>query len=106
MTDWRRIFSLREAGVYYALLLLLGVLAALAAARGLPLYLLGQNLVNIAYQASLVGILGVAMTGIPLTGAFDLSVASVRALPVAVLVGVVGHIWSVPAAFPALWVAA
>src|SRR3546814_4238386 len=79
MTDWRRIFSLREAGVYYALLLLLGVLAALAAARGLPLYLSGQNLGNIAYQASLVGIMGVAMTVMLITGAFDLSVASVAA---------------------------
>src|SRR3546814_12796928 len=53
MTDWRRIFSLREAGVYYALLLLLGVLAALAAARRLPLYLSRQNLGHIAYPASL-----------------------------------------------------
>src|SRR3546814_4277675 len=87
MTDWRRIFSLREAGVYYALLLLLGVLAALAAARGLPLYLSGQNLGNIAYQASLVGIMGVAMTVMLITGAFDLSVASVAALAAAVLVG-------------------
>src|SRR3546814_4036142 len=86
MTDWRRIFSLREAGVYYALLLLLGVLAALAAARGLPLYLSGQNLGNIAYQASLVGIMGVAMTVMLITGAFDLSVASVAALAAAVLV--------------------
>src|SRR3546814_3248454 len=77
MTDWRRIFSLREAGVYYALLLLLGVLAALAAARGLPLYLSGQNLGNIAYQASLVGIMGVAMTVMLITGAFDMSVAPV-----------------------------
>ncbi|RIA43786.1 D-xylose transport system permease protein [Hephaestia caeni] len=106
MTDWRRIFSLREAGVYYALLLLLGVLAALAAARGLPLYLSGQNLGNIAYQASLVGIMGVAMTVMLITGAFDLSVASVAALAAAVLVGLAGQIGFVPAAFAALAVAA
>ena len=60
MTDWRRIFGLREAGVYYALLLLLAVLAGIAASRGLPAYLSAQNLGNIAYQASLVGIMGVA----------------------------------------------
>src|SRR3546814_18113788 len=105
MTGWRLIFSLREAGVYYALLLLLGVLAALAAARGLPLYLSGQNLGNIAYQASLVGIMGVAMTVMLITGAFDLSVASVAALAAAVLVGLAGQIGFVPAAFAALAVA-
>jgi D-xylose transport system permease protein len=86
-TDWRRIFGLREAGVYYALLILLALLAAIAHSHGLPNYLSGQNLGNIAYQASLVGIMGVAMTVMLITGAFDLSVASVAALAAAVLVG-------------------
>ena len=85
--DWRRIFGLREAGVYYALLLLLTLLAAIAQSRGLPNYLSPQNLGNIVYQASLVGIMGVAMTVMLITGAFDLSVASVAALAAAVLVG-------------------
>jgi D-xylose transport system permease protein len=85
--DWRRIFGLREAGVYYALLLLLALLAAIAQSRGLPNYLSPQNLGNIVYQASLVGIMGVAMTVMLITGAFDLSVASVAALAAAVLVG-------------------
>src|SRR3546814_5605011 len=106
MTDWRRIFSLREAGVYYALRVLLGVLAARAAAGGLPLYLSGQNLGNIGYKASLVGIMGVAMTVMLITGAFDLSVASVAALAAAVLVGLAGQIGFVPAAFADLAVAA
>lgn len=106
MTDWRRIFSLREAGVYYALLLLMFVLAALAASRGLPPYLSGQNLGNIAYQASLVGIMGVAMTVMLITGAFDLSVASVAALAAAVLIGLAGPIGFVPAALAALCTAA
>ncbi|WP_213981011.1 ABC transporter permease [Sphingomonas sp. dw_22] len=106
MIDWRRTFGLREAGVYYALLLLLAVLAALAAAHGLPAYLSGQNLGNIAYQASLVGIMGVAMTVMLITGAFDLSVASVAALAAAVLVGLAGQIGFVPAAFAALCTAA
>jgi ribose/xylose/arabinose/galactoside ABC-type transport system permease subunit len=86
-TDWRHIFGLREAGVYYALLILLALLAAIAQSRGLPAYLSAQNLGNIAYQASLVGIMGVAMTVMLITGAFDLSVASVAALAAAVLVG-------------------
>lgn len=110
MTDWRRsfgqIFGLREAGVYYALLLLMLVLAALAASGGLPPYLSGQNLGNIAYQASLVGIMGVAMTVMLITGAFDLSVASVAALAAAVLVGLAGQIGFVPAAIAALCTAA
>ncbi|MFV0625372.1 ABC transporter permease [Sphingomonas sp. ac-8] len=106
MTDWRRSFGLREAGVYYALLLLLGVLAALAASRGLPPYLSGQNLGNIVYQASLIGIMGVAMTVMLITGAFDLSVASVAALAAAVLVGLAGTIGFAPAAIAALCTAA
>jgi D-xylose transport system permease protein len=85
--DWRHTFGLREAGVYYALLILLALLAAIAQSRGLPAYLSAQNLGNIAYQASLVGIMGVAMTVMLITGAFDLSVASVAALAAAVLVG-------------------
>jgi D-xylose transport system permease protein len=62
-------------------------LAGIAQSRGLPAYLSAQNLGNIAYQASLVGIMGVAMTVMLITGAFDLSVASVAALAAAVLVG-------------------
>lgn len=106
MTDWRRMFALREAGVYYALLLLLFTLAALAAAQGLPNYLSAQNLGNIVYQASLVGIVGIAMTVMLITGAFDLSVASVAALAAAVTVGLAGSIGFVPAAIAALCVAA
>src|SRR3954471_7202913 len=83
----RHHFGLREAGVYYALLILLALLAAIAQSRGLPAYLSAQNLGNIAYQTSLVGIMGVAMTVMLITGAFDLSVASVAALAAAVLVG-------------------
>ena len=105
-TDWRRAFGLREAGVYYALLILLGVLAAIAHARGLPNYLTPENLGNIAYQASLVGIIGVAMTVMLITGAFDLSVASVAALAAAVLIGLSPQIGFPLAAAAALITAA
>lgn len=104
--DWRRHFGLREVGVYYALLILLGVLAAIAHTRGLPPYLGAQNLGNIAYQASLVGIMGVAMTVMLITGAFDLSVASVAALAAAVLVGLAPQIDFPLAAVAALVTAA
>lgn len=99
--DLRRIFGLREAGVTYALALLVAVLAGIAASRGLPPYISGQNLGNIAYQASLIGIMGVAMTVMLITGAFDLSVASVAALAAAVLIALAGQI-----GFPAAAVAA
>jgi D-xylose transport system permease protein len=46
-TDWRRIFGLREAGVYYALLILLALLAAIAHSHGLAKYNSDQNLCNI-----------------------------------------------------------
>lgn len=104
--DWRRIFGLREAGVYYALALLIAVLAGIAASRGLPSYVSGQNLGNIAYQASLVGIMGVAMTVMLITGAFDLSVASVAALAAAVLIALAGQIGFPAAAIAALCTAA
>jgi ribose/xylose/arabinose/galactoside ABC-type transport system permease subunit len=104
--DWQRHFGLREAGVYYALLILLVVLASIAHARGLPNYLTAQNLGNIAYQASLVGIMGVAMTVMLITGAFDLSVASVAALAAAVLVGLAPEIGFPLAAGAALVTAA
>jgi D-xylose transport system permease protein len=104
--DWRKHFGLREAGVYYALLILLGILAAMAQARGLPNYLTAQNLCNIGYQSSLVGIMGVAMTVMLITGAFDLSVASVAALAAAILVGLAPQIGFPLAALAALVTAA
>lgn len=102
----RRLFGLQEAGVYYALLLLLAILAVIAQSRGLPSYLSAQNLGNIAYQASLVGIMGVAMTVMLITGAFDLSVASVAALAAAVLIGLAPQIGFPLAALCALATAA
>jgi ribose/xylose/arabinose/galactoside ABC-type transport system permease subunit len=99
---WRRSLSLREAGVYYALALLMAALAGFAAARGLPPYLSSGNLTNIVYQASLVGIMGVAMTVVLITGAFDLSVASVAALAAAVLIGLAPSIGFPLAALAAL----
>ncbi len=101
-SNWKQALGLRAAGVYYAWLLLLSVLAAVAAARGLPAYLSPTNLGNILYQSSLVALMGVAMTVVLITGAFDLSVASVAALAAAVLVGLAGPMGPVAAAGCAL----
>lgn len=101
-----RYLSLREAGVYYAFLLLLAVLAVASAMAGRPNYLSATNLTNILDQASLVGIMGVAMTVILITGNFDLSVASVAALAAAILVGTADIIGFWPALVAALAAAA
>jgi D-xylose transport system permease protein len=105
-SSFLRRFGLKEAGIYYALILLMAGLSFLAASKGLPAYLSAQNLGNIAYQASLVGIMGVAMTVMLISGAFDLSVASVAALSAAVLVALAGTIGFVPAVGAALLTAA
>lgn len=87
----RRLLSLREAGVYYALLLLVGALAVVTAVLGRPSYLSAVNLINILYQTAPVAIMGVAMTVVLITGNFDLSVASVAALAAAVNILTIDH---------------
>ena len=86
-TDWRRLFGLREMGVYYALLLLIIVLAFITGYLGRANYLSVLNLSNVVYQSSLIAIMAVAMTVVLISGNFDLSVASVAALAAALLIG-------------------
>lgn len=97
-TDWRRLFGLREMGVYYALLLLIAVVAILTTYLGHPNYLSLLNLSNVVYQSSLIAIMAVAMTVVLISGNFDLSVASVAALAAALLVGNADAIGFWPAA--------
>jgi D-xylose transport system permease protein len=102
--DWRRIFSLREMGVYYALILLVLVLSAVTAYTERANYLSIVNVTNVLYQTSLVAIMAMAMTVILITGNFDLSVASVAALSAAVMIGLADSIGFVPAALVAMLV--
>lgn len=81
---WSEALRLRNAGVVYALLLLVAVLTAVSAVLGRPSYLSGRNIANILDQGSLIGILAVFMTITLLSGNFDLSVGSVAALGAAV----------------------
>ncbi len=104
-SDLGRAFGLRAAGVYYALGLLIAVLAVVTAVTGRPSYLSPVNLTNIVYQSSCVAIMGVAMTVVLITGNFDLSVASVAALAAAVHISVVDSAGFVPALGAALAVA-
>lgn len=86
-TDWKRVFGMREMGVYYALFLLILALTIATTLMGRANYFSMLNLTNVVYQASLVAIMAVAMTVVLISGNFDLSVASVAALAAAVLIG-------------------
>ncbi|WP_082512081.1 ABC transporter permease [Rhizobium sp. Root1204] len=100
--NWKRSFGLREAGVYYAVAALLVLLALVSASMGRPSPLTFANLSNIVYQASLVAIMGVAMTTVLISGNFDLSVASVAALASAITIIFVDSLGLFPAAFIAI----
>ncbi len=95
-SDWKRHFGLRDAGVYYALILLMVILGVVTFLVGRPSYFSATNITNILYQSSMIAMMGVAMTVILITGNFDLSVGSVAALGAAVSVGLAG-----PLGFPA-----
>jgi ribose transport system permease protein len=97
-TDWRRLFGLREMGVYYALLLLIVVLSIMTTYLGRANYMSALNLSNVIYQASLIAIMAVAMTVVLISGNFDLSVASVAALAAVLLIGNADTIGFWPAA--------
>ncbi|CAI8882678.1 MULTISPECIES: ABC transporter permease [Burkholderia] len=104
-TTLRRLLSLREMGVYYALIVLVLVLSIVTAYTGRANYLTLGNITNVLYQSSLVAMMAVAMTVILITGNFDLSVASVAALSAAVLVGCADSMGFWPAACLAVVVA-
>ena len=104
-TNWRRMFGLRERGVYYAMLLLVTVLTLLTTYLGQANYLSVLNLSNVVYQSSLMAIMAVAMTVVLISGNFDLSVASVAALSAVILIGNADAVGFIPAAALAMAVA-
>ena len=93
----------RERGVYYALLLLIIVLAIITTYLGQANYLSVLNLSNVVYQSSLMAIMAVAMTVVLISGNFDLSVASVAALAAVLLIGNADAIGFFPAAASLGW---
>jgi D-xylose transport system permease protein len=104
-TNWQSLFGLRERGVYYALLLLIGILTLITTYLGQSNYLSLLNLSNVVYQSSLIAIMAVAMTVVLISGNFDLSVASVAALAAVILIGNADAIGFLPAAALAMTVA-
>jgi D-xylose transport system permease protein len=95
--EWRRVFSLKEMGVYYALLLLVLILSIATGYMGKSNYLSLQNVTNVFYQSSLIAMMAVAMTVVLISGNFDLSVASVAALAAAIMIGSADSIGFFPA---------
>jgi len=104
-SNWKNVFSMKEMGVYYALIVLVVILAITTSYLGRPNYLSMQNISNVLYQASLTAIIAVSMTVILVSGNFDLSVASVAALSAAVLLGTADSIGFIPAAVVAMGIA-
>jgi D-xylose transport system permease protein len=95
--EWRRVFSLKEMGVYYALLLLVLILSVATGYMGKSNYLSLQNVTNVFYQSSLIAMMAVAMTVVLISGNFDLSVASVAALAAAIMIGTADSMGFFPA---------
>lgn len=77
---WREAFTLRNAGVIYALLLLLVAFSVITLQTDRPFYLSQRNVANLLDQASLFTILAAGMTVLLISGSFDLSVGSLTAL--------------------------
>lgn len=96
--NWRKALGLQEMGVYYALTLLIATLAVATAYVGQDNYLSIQNMSNVIYQTSLIGMMAVAMTVVLISGNFDLSVASVAAFSAVVLVANAASLGFWPAA--------
>ncbi|TAN31595.1 ABC transporter permease [bacterium] len=80
----REALSFQNAGVYYALLLIVAIFTVLTSAKGGLNYISGVNAANILDQMAIVGLLAVVTTIVLISGNFDLSVGSVAALSGAV----------------------
>lgn len=81
-----------NAGVVYALVLIVIVLTVLSAQMGRPSYLSATNITNILDQSSLVAILAVFTTVVLISGNFDLSIASVAAFSAATALSLVSSL--------------
>ncbi|MEV4358354.1 ABC transporter permease [Nonomuraea sp. NPDC049625] len=94
---WAAALRPGNAGVVYALVLIVAVLTLLTAQLGRPSYLSPTNVVNVLDQSSLIAILAVFTTVVLISGNFDLSVASVAAFSAATVLSLVAPL-GLPAA--------
>ncbi|MBJ7604498.1 MAG: ABC transporter permease [Candidatus Dormibacteraeota bacterium] len=70
-------FRLQNAGVVYALILMVVVLTVVSLIEGRPPYLSPINTANVLDQTGIVGILAVFMTIVLISGNFDLSIGAI-----------------------------
>ncbi|MGV9379857.1 ABC transporter permease [Nonomuraea sp. NPDC003707] len=94
---WAAALRPGNAGVVYALVLIVAVLTLLTAQLGRPSYLSPTNVINVLDQSSLIAILAVFTTVVLISGNFDLSVASVAAFSAATVLSLVAPL-GLPAA--------
>ena len=80
--------KVKNAGVTYALILLVLTLTVVASQTGRGPYLTATNTSNIIDQSALIGLLAITTTVVLITGNFDLSIASNAALSAVVFVKV------------------
>ncbi|MBE1532030.1 ABC transporter permease [Actinomadura algeriensis] len=97
---------LGNAGVVYALVLLVAVLTFAAQAQGRVFYLGPTNVANILDQTTLIGLMAITTTIVLISGNFDLSVGAVAALGAAVCLSLADDIGFWPALLAALLVGA
>lgn len=84
-------FRLQNAGVVYALLLIVLVFAISTVVTGRPFYLSALNTANVLDQTTQVGILAVFMTICLISGNFDLSIGATGALSAGVTLTILNH---------------
>lgn len=82
-------FKVKNAGVSYALILLVASLTVIASNTGRGPYLSATNTANIIDQSALIGLLAITTTIVLISGNFDLSIASNAALSAVVFVKVI-----------------
>lgn len=92
-----RSLRLQNAGVGYALVIIVLAVTVAADLAGRPSYLSAVNVSNVLDQSAFVGILAVFQTVVLISGNFDLSVGSVAALGGAVSLGLLDDV-GLPAA--------
>ncbi len=81
--------KVKNAGVAYALILLVATLTVIASQTGRGPYLSATNTANIIDQSALIGLLAITTTIVLISGNFDLSIASNAALSAVVFVKVI-----------------
>jgi D-xylose transport system permease protein len=83
-----RALRVKNAGVAYALILLITTLSVIASQTGSGPYLTAANSANIIDQSALIGLLAISTTVVLISGNFDLSIAGNAALSAVVFVQV------------------